>query len=77
MKPKGIAELTVDELQALIQDTVRETMREVLRDFLAAMDSDAEVAFRAEMTDYLRASMQDRPGSAFIYDPSQEPGLDD
>jgi hypothetical protein len=56
-----IADLTVEQLQTLIRRTVQEAVAEVLVEFSLAAEIDADIAYQAEMTDYLRAALQDRP----------------
>lgn len=54
-----IADLTVEEFQALIRQTVQEAMAEVMVEFSAAAERDAELTYQAEMTDLLRSSLHD------------------
>lgn len=58
MKDERIADLTVDQLQALIRETVQQAMTEVLIEFAAAAEMDARLSYEAEMVDYMRASLQ-------------------
>jgi len=60
-KEKRIADLTVEQLQSLIKQTVQQAVAEVLVEFSIAAEIDADITYRAEMTDYLRAAFQDRP----------------
>lgn len=77
MKPEErIADLTVEELTSLIQRTVHEAMSEVLLEFSLAAEHDADLCYRAEMTDLLRTAMQERiPDGMPFFDGA--PPLDD
>lgn len=61
MAETRIAELTVEELQKLIRETVQEAVAEVMIEFAMAAELDADIAVRAEMADYLRTFLLDRP----------------
>lgn len=50
-----IAELTVEQLQALIRRTVQEAVAEVMIEFAIASEIDAELQQEAEMIDYVRS----------------------
>ena len=52
-----VSELTVEELQILIMETVRLTVQDAVQEFLAEASYNAEMTMRAEVTDYLRASL--------------------
>lgn len=60
MKKQQISELTVEQLQKLIKQTVQEALAEVLIEFSIAAEVDAEISYRAEITDALRAFLHDR-----------------
>ncbi len=60
-KERRIADLTVEQLQSLIKQTVQQAVAEVLIEFSIAAEIDADITYQAEMTDYLRAAFQDRP----------------
>jgi histone H3/H4 len=57
---QAIAELTVAELRRLIRETVQEAMAEILVELSVAAEHDAELTYQAEITDLLRASLQER-----------------
>lgn len=64
MEDLKIGDLTVTQLEKLIKKTVQEAMAEVLMEFTIAAEIDADVTYRAEMTNYLRSFLQDRPVEA-------------
>jgi hypothetical protein len=61
MSETRIADLTVEELQKLIRETVQEAVAEVMIEFAMAAELDADIAVRAEMADYLRTFLLERP----------------
>ena len=71
-----ITELTIDQLKALIRQTVQEAMVEVLVEFSVSAQHDADVVYQAEMTDLLRLSLkQGLAGKPF--DPDEPKSSDD
>ena len=54
MSDRPISELTVNQLVTLIRQTVHEAVLEVLIEFSIASEQDAEVTYRAEMTEIIR-----------------------
>jgi L-aminopeptidase/D-esterase-like protein len=61
MNPKRtINDMTIEELQALVRETVQEAMAEVLIEFAVAAEHDAQLVYQAELTDLLRSSLEDR-----------------
>jgi type VI protein secretion system component VasK len=78
-KPKinRVADLTEDELRQLIRETVLQAAREAVQEFLAEASYNAEMTLRAEVTDYLRASLDERFRGAPPDDETQEWELDD
>lgn len=61
MDPKRtINDMTIEELQAVIRETVQEAMAEVLIEFAVAAEHDAQLIYQAELTDLLRSSLEDR-----------------
>lgn len=53
-----ISELTVSELQQLIRATVQEAVAEVIIEFNAAAAAEEQLRYEAEITDFLRNTMQ-------------------
>jgi hypothetical protein len=58
MDDPKISELTVSQLQQLIRETVQEAVAEVIIEFNAIAEAEEQLRLEAEMTDYLRATMQ-------------------
>jgi len=58
MDKTQVADLTVEELRTLIRETVQKAVAEVMVEFATAAEIDAQVAYDAEISDYLRESMQ-------------------
>jgi arginine deiminase len=54
-----ISDLTVHELRQLIRETVQEAVAEVLIEFQAVARAEEQLQFEAEMTEYLRNTMQE------------------
>lgn len=61
MNKRRIADLTVEQLETLIKQTVQQAVAEVLIEFSIAAEIEEEITSRAEITDYLRAAFQERP----------------
>lgn len=55
---RSISELTIGELRTLIRETVQTSVAEVMIEFAAAADAEQQIAIEAEITDYLRMTMQ-------------------
>lgn len=53
-----VSDLTIEELQAIIRETVQQAVAEVMIEFAAAAEVDAQLTYNAEMSDYLRETMQ-------------------
>ena len=67
MKDTRISELTVSELQALIRETVHEAVAEVLIEFHAIAEAEEQLRMEAELTDYLRTTLQGQSyGETFV-----------
>ena len=58
MNDPKISELTVSQLQQLIRETVQEAVAEVIIELNAMAEAEEQLRLEAEMTDYLRATMQ-------------------
>lgn len=58
MEKTQVSDLTVEELRALIRETVQKAVAEVMVEFATAAEIDAQIAYNAEVSDYLRESMQ-------------------
>lgn len=58
MNPQRVADLTVDELQRMIRETVQQAVAEVMIEFAVTAQFDEQLAYEAEMNDLLRASLQ-------------------
>jgi len=56
-----ISELTISQLQQIIHKTVQEAVAEVIIEFSAVAEAEEQIRYEAEMTDYLRATMQGLP----------------
>lgn len=56
-----ISDLTVSELQQLIRETVQEAVAEVIIEFSMAAEAEERLQYEADMTDYLRTSLQGLP----------------
>jgi len=61
MNDPKISELTVSQLRRLIKETVQEAVVEVLIEINAIADAEDDLVAEAEMTEYLKASMQGLP----------------
>ncbi len=61
MEEQKISELTVSELKQLIRETVQEAVAEVMIEFHAVAEAEEQLRFEAEMTDYLRSTLQRIP----------------
>lgn len=73
-----ISNLTVGQLKQLIYNIVTEAVAEVLLEFSLAAEYDAALLQRAELTDYLRASIQERlHGAAALYEDENDSLFDD
>jgi L-aminopeptidase/D-esterase-like protein len=53
-----ISDLTVSELQQLIRATVQEAVAEVIIEFQAVAEAEEQLRYEAEMTEYLRNTLQ-------------------
>lgn len=61
-----ISDLTIEELRAMIRETVQQSVAEVMIEFATAAEIDAQVTYHAEMSNYLRESIeQSLPESAY------------
>jgi len=56
-KSLRVTDLTVDQFQELIRQTVQETVAEVMLEFLLTAQMESELALDAELADSIRASM--------------------
>jgi len=72
MTDRKISELTVRQFQQLIKDTVQEAMVEVLIEINAIAEAEDQLAIEAEMTEFLKASMQGLPHGDFINTPHMD-----
>ena len=73
MSEPKISDLTVSQLQKLIRETVQEAVAEVMIEFSIAAEMDEQVAYEAELNDYLRNSMKGLP----VMEPAGTPRADD
>ncbi len=73
MKDPKISDLTVSQFKRLIRETVQETVAEVIIEFNAAAEMEAQLNYEAELTEYLRHSLQGMP----LDDISPNPRIDD
>ncbi len=60
MTEKRMSDLTIGELKQLIRATVQEAVAEVLIEFATAAEIEAKISQDAEITDFLRANLQNR-----------------
>ena len=58
MDNRKLSELTVDELQDIIKETVQKSVAEVMIEFAIVADLENQIAYEAEMNDIVRDSMQ-------------------
>jgi L-aminopeptidase/D-esterase-like protein len=58
-KDERVADLTMDELYALIQQSVQEAVAEVLLELSMVAEYEQEIEAQAELTDWLRSSLGD------------------
>lgn len=58
MDNRKLSELTVDELQDIIKETVQKSVAEVMIEFAIVADLEAQIAYEAEMNDLVRNGMQ-------------------
>lgn len=58
MNDPKISELTVSQLQDIIKKTVQEAIAEVLIEINAIAEAEDDLIAEAEMTEFLKASMQ-------------------
>lgn len=72
-----ISNLTIGQLKQLIYNIVTEAMAEVLLEFSLAAEHDAALLQRAELTDYLRASINERLHGAALYEDESDVLFDD
>ena len=75
MSDRPISELTVDQLVSIIRKTVHEAVLEVLIEFSVAADQDADVTYRAEMTEIIRDFLH--YGLEGTLSDPDEPGISD
>lgn len=73
MKETKISDLTVSQFKRLIRETVQEAVAEVMIEFSAAAEMEAQLDYEAELTEYLRHSLQgvsldDIPGNPRVDD---------
>lgn len=71
-----VGELTVDELRALIRQTVRETLTELLAEVDEHGDSEDELALHPNVATELRALLGARPAGRPLDDIARDIGLD-
>jgi hypothetical protein len=77
-----VADLSVEELRALIREEMRELMRETVREVLAEVaegegDPDAGLEFKAGIAERLQRFLKERPAGRPLDDIAGELGLDD
>ena len=65
MKDPRISELTVSQLKRLIRETVQEAVAEVLIEINAIAEAEDDLLVEAEMTEFLKASIQGVPPTDF------------
>lgn len=59
MKEPKISDLTVSQFKRLVRETVQEAVAEVIIEFSVAAEMEAQLNYEAELTEYLRHSLQD------------------
>lgn len=59
-EPK-ISDLTISQFKHLIRETVQEAVAEVMIEFHAVAEAEEQLRYEAEITDYLRSSLQRLP----------------
>lgn len=69
MDERKVLNLTVDELQALIRQTVRETVAEVIIELNIMAEAEQQVEIDAAMADYLRTTMKGLDHTDKMYPP--------
>ena len=74
---QSINELTIEQLQSLIRNTVQEAVAEVMIEFAIASEIDEELEREADMVDYLRTAFHPLAASTSIHDSSSSVELDD
>lgn len=52
-----VSEMSVQELQRLIRETVQEAVAEVIVEFSVAVEAEEKLRYEAEMADILRSSL--------------------
>jgi len=67
---QSINELTVEQLQSLIRNTVQEAVAEVMIEFAIASEIDEELQHEADMVDNLRTAFHPLAITTSIHDPS-------
>lgn len=69
-----VGDLTVDELRAVIRETVRETLEALFSD-LDEDDAERDLTFRPDIAAELRAYLAARPAGRSLDDIARELGL--
>jgi hypothetical protein len=76
MDNRKISDLTVNELQNLIKETVQKSVAEVMIEFAVVADIESQIVFEAEMNELVRSEMQSHTNPP-ILDISRSHKLDD
>lgn len=76
MDKRKISDLTVNELQNLIKETVQKSVAEVMIEFAIVADIESQIVFEAEMNELVRSEMQSHTNLP-ILDISRSHKLDD
>jgi hypothetical protein len=74
MNELKISELTVSQFRRLIRKTVQEAVAEVIIEFNAVAAAEEKLQMEAELAEYLRTTMQNRPYDALF---NNTPSIDD
>lgn len=72
MNDPKISELTVSQLQKLIKETVQEAIAEVLIEINAIAEAEEQIEAEAELTEFLKASMQGLPYGDYLNAPHMD-----
>jgi hypothetical protein len=76
MDNRKISDLTINELQNLIKETVQKSVAEVMIEFAMMADMESQIVFEAEMNERVRSEMQSHANLP-ILDISRSHKLDD
>lgn len=71
MNESKISELTISQFRRLIRETVQEAVAEVIIEFNVIAEAEEELQMEADLAEYLRTTMQNRPYNALFNDTPQ------